>query len=61
MDIVSVAGATASLECAILLIAGVLILDCRRNAHQLRLLSSVQSTLQAADLAIPEEAQPRAA
>jgi hypothetical protein len=62
MDILSIMGATACLECAILLIAGVLLLDIRRSQRQRRLLRSMQSTLEAASRpAVQEEPQPKAA
>jgi hypothetical protein len=63
MNILSVLGATASLECAILLIAVVLFLDLRRTRRNRRLLRSMQSTLAAASQppAREESRQPKAA
>jgi hypothetical protein len=62
MDILSIMGATACLECAILLIAGVLLLDLRRFRRQRRLLRSMQSTLEAASQPpVQEESRPKAA
>jgi hypothetical protein len=62
IDILSVMGAAAPWECAILLIAGVLVLDFRRIRRQRRLLLSMKSTLQsAAELAVQEEPASKAA
>jgi hypothetical protein len=55
-------GATASLGCAILLIAGVLLMDFRRRHRQHRLMLSLQATLEAASRRpAREESQPKAA
>jgi len=62
MDLLSVMGATASLGCAILLIAGVLLMDFRRRHRQHRLMLSLQATLEAASRRpAREESQPKAA
>ncbi len=45
MDMLSIVGATASLECAILLMAAVLLMDYRRSLRRNRLLVSMRSTL----------------
>jgi hypothetical protein len=58
MDILSVMGATASLECAILLIAGVLLLDFRGSRRRSRLVVSLKSTLHAAN-AQAQQKEPR--
>jgi hypothetical protein len=48
MHIISVTGATASLECATLLIAITLFLDFRRSRHRRRLVLNIKSTIDTA-------------
>ena len=62
MDILSIMGATVSLECAALLIAAALFLDLRRSWRLRRLLANIQSTLDTAPApAVQEELRPQAA
>ena len=61
MDMVSILGAAASLECAILLIAGVVFLERRQAERRRRLMISLQQTLEAAQLPGPEASQAKAA
>jgi len=63
MDLLSVLGATASLECAILLIALVLFLDVRRfsDLRRGRIMRSLMATLAGSQSQAPEIAGQKAA
>ena len=62
MDMLSVTGATAWLECAVLLMGLVLLLDMKRMARRrAQLLRHMQSTLAEAETALPEVSHPKAA
>jgi hypothetical protein len=62
MHIISVTGATASLECATLLIATTLFLDFRRSWRRRRLLLNIKSTIDTAPSPADQEGlRPQAA
>jgi hypothetical protein len=62
MDTLSVMGAAISLECAVLLIGLVVLLDLKRlMTRREKLINSLKATLDGVETAIPHASQPRAA